>query len=348
MNIQYPARERLANLPTPLHPLRRITELFSTPFGGPQVWIKRDDLTESAMSGNKLRKLEFIIAEARTRGCNTLITCGGEQSNHCRATALAAARVGMKSHLILRGGHELATEYLPDGNLLVDYLAGARVSLYPLKEYLSRLPQLFEEWTDHYRTQGDRALCIPTGGSDGLGIWGYVQCAEELFKECREQGFFPDRLVCASGSGGTQAGLTLGCQLLGVDTQVTGYAVCDSEAYFVSKIQEDIQHWAEKYAQTFPFDAQRISVNDKYIGPGYGMATEEIYQSIALAAQLEGILLDPVYTGKAFHGLLQDIEQGRYAGCRHVVFVHTGGQFGIFPQRAGFKASWAEQSVDRL
>lgn len=343
MNIQYPAREYLANLPTPLQPLHKITERFSAPFGGPQVWIKRDDLTESAMSGNKLRKLEFIIAEAKARGCNTLITCGGEQSNHCRATALAAAHAGLKSHLILRQSAEGATGDAPDGNLLVDYLAGARVSLYPLKEYVSRLPQLFADWENHYLEQGDRALCIPTGGSDGLGIWGYIQGAEELLADCRDIGFEPDRLICASGSGGTQAGLTLGCQLLDAQTGVTGYAVCDSEDYFVNKIQEDVKQWAEVYSQVFPFDPQQIHVNDKYIGPGYGIATEEIFQTISLVAQLEGILLDPVYTGKAFHGLLKDIELGFYANCRNIVFVHTGGQFGVFPQRAGFRASWTQQ-----
>lgn len=343
MSIQYPAREHLANLPTPLQPLNKITELFSTPFGGPQIWVKRDDLTESAMSGNKVRKLEYIIAEAKARGCNTLITCGGEQSNHCRATALAAAKCGMKAHLILRGAAELTSGNIPDGNLLMDYLAGARVSVYPLKEYVSRLPELFEEWASFYQKQGDRALCIPTGGSDGLGIWGYLQCAEELLADCQSLGFQPDRLVCASGSGGTQAGLTLGCQMLGADTQVTGYAVSDSEAYFIDKIQEDVRQWAEAYAQEFPFDSRRIHVSDKYIGPGYGIATEEIYQTIALAAQLEGILLDPVYTGKAFHGLLKDIGQGHYADCRHIVFVHTGGQFGVFPQRAGFSACWADR-----
>ncbi|HEY8570426.1 1-aminocyclopropane-1-carboxylate deaminase/D-cysteine desulfhydrase, partial [Microbulbifer sp.] len=245
MSIQYPAREHLANLPTPLQPLNKITELFSTPFGGPQIWVKRDDLTESAMSGNKVRKLEYIIAEAKARGCNTLITCGGEQSNHCRATALAAAKCGMKAHLILRGAAELTSGNIPDGNLLMDYLAGARVSVYPLKEYVSRLPELFEEWASFYQKQGDRALCIPTGGSDGLGIWGYLQCAEELLADCQSLGFQPDRLVCASGSGGTQAGLTLGCQMLGADTQVTGYAVSDSEAYFIDKIQEDVRQWAE-------------------------------------------------------------------------------------------------------
>ncbi|MBB5210340.1 D-cysteine desulfhydrase family protein [Microbulbifer hydrolyticus] len=343
MSIQYPARERLANLPTPLQPLDRISEQFSLPHGGPKIWIKRDDLTESAMSGNKLRKLEFIIAEARARGCNTLITCGGEQSNHCRATALAAAKTGMKAHLILRGGSGTGAPETPDGNLLVDYLAGAQVSLYPMREYVDTLPQLFEQWARFYEQQGDRALCIPTGGSDGLGIWGYLLAAEELLEDCRREGFAPDRLICASGSGGTQAGLTLGCQVFGSSADVTAYAVCDSTDYFIDKVRQDVADWAHRYRQAFPFDESRIHVIDDYIGPGYAIATEEIYQTIALAAQLEGILLDPVYTGKAFHGMLQDIKQGKYSGCKNLVFVHTGGQFGVFPQRTGFQNSWSQQ-----
>lgn len=343
MNIEYPARERLANLPTPLQPLERISDHFSMPYGGPKIWIKRDDLTESAMSGNKLRKLEFIIAEARARGCNTLITCGGEQSNHCRATALAAAKCRLKAHLILRqgaGARDGAAE--PDGNLLVDYLAGAEVSLYPLREYIDQLPSLFEYWSGIYEKQGDRALCIPTGGSDGLGIWGYIQGAQELLEDCQRAGFTPDQLICASGSGGTQAGLILGSQIFAEGVQVTGYAVCDSAEYFVSKIREDVEDWARRYQQPHRLEIQQIQVIDDYIGPGYAIATEEIYQTIALAAQLEGILLDPVYTGKAFHGMLQDIKAGRYADCENLVFVHTGGQFGVFPQRSGFRSSWAD------
>nr|WP_051686886.1 D-cysteine desulfhydrase family protein [Microbulbifer sp. HZ11] len=347
MKIKYPARETLANLPTPLQPLDRISETFSYPFEGPRIWVKRDDLTESAMSGNKLRKLEFIIAEAKAQGCDTLITCGGEQSNHCRATALAAAKAGLRAHVLLRAGRSTDLEAsAPDGNLLVDFLAGARVSLYPLKEYLARLPDLFEEWSAHYLQRGRRALCIPTGGSDGLGIWGYIAGAEEIISDCRASGFEPEHLICATGSGGTQSGLTLGCQLLGVATQVTGYAVCDDEAYFLRKVVQDIADWKVRYPGAggagFVLDEDRIHVIDDYIGPGYALATESVYQSIALLAQQEGLLLDPVYTGKAFHGLLAEIKRGRYRGSKNLVFVHTGGQFGIFPQRDGFKSSWAE------
>ncbi|MBY6189406.1 D-cysteine desulfhydrase family protein [Microbulbifer agarilyticus] len=348
MTIVYPPRERLANLPTPLQPLDRISEKFSKPFGGPRIWVKRDDLTESAMSGNKLRKLEFIVAEAKRIGADTLITCGGEQSNHCRATALAAAKCGLRAHVLLRQSRPKSKlSDAPDGNLLVDYLAGAQVSLYPLQEYLSRLPELFQEWEQHYLEQGSKALSIPTGGSDGLGVWGYIAGVEELIQDCRREGFAPQHLVCASGSGGTQAGMTLGCQLLGESAQVTGYAVCDDEEYFVNKVAEDVCDWNRRYPEMVPrgfeFNKDQVNVVDEYIGPGYAIATDEIYQAIAMLAQQEGLLLDPVYTGKAFYGMLQDIEKGRYKNSENLVFVHTGGQFGVFPQRDGFQRSWGDK-----
>lgn len=336
MKIDYPDRVPLAQLPTPLQPLDRITERYSKPFGGPRLWVKRDDLTESAMSGNKLRKLEFIIAEARARGCDTLITCGGEQSNHARATALAAAKSGLHAHLILRGTSSAASNSEVDGNLLVDHLAGASVSIYPLKQYLAELPDLFEFWGRHYAESGHKALAVPTGGSDGLGIWGYIRAAEELMADCEVAGIAPEHIICATGSGGTQAGLTLGVHLLGESAQVTGFAVCDDSAYFVDKVREDVADWNQRYQQNVPCGALRISVNDGYIGPGYGVADKPVYETIALAAQLEGILLDPVYTGKAFHGLLEEIKAGTYSDCRDLVFIHTGGQFGLFPHRAHF------------
>ena len=336
MSIDYPERVSLAQLPTPLQPLERITERCSAPFGGPRLWVKRDDLTESAMSGNKLRKLEFIIAEARARGCDTLITCGGEQSNHARATALAAAKSGLHAHLILRGSAGSSSNAEVDGNLLVDHLAGASVSIYPLKQYINELPELFASWTAHYERAGRKALEVPTGGSDGLGIWGYIRAAEEIVRDCAAAKIDPEHIICATGSGGTQAGLTLGAHLLGANAQVTGFAVCDDRAYFVDKVSSDVADWNQRYGQKVAPGDLRIAVNDSYIGPGYGIADRPVYETIALAAQLEGILLDPVYTGKAFHGLLEEIKAGTYNGCRDVVFVHTGGQFGLFPHRAQF------------
>ncbi|KUJ84704.1 D-cysteine desulfhydrase family protein [Microbulbifer flavimaris] len=332
MPIEYPPRISLARLPTPLQPLDRLTEKYSAPHGGPRLWVKRDDLTESGMSGNKLRKLEFIAGAARDRGCDTLITCGGIQSNHCRTTALVGARLGMRVQLILRGEHSGAA----DGNLLVDQLAGASCGFYPPREYFSRQAELFEYWRDFYEHRGHRALCIPTGASDGLGIWGYIAGAEELLEDCRALGFEPDQIICATGSGGTQAGLTLGCHLLGARSRVTGFAVCDSAEYFQQKVREDVSEWKAGREDATDPGKLDVTVNADYIGPGYAIADEAVYRTIAEVANLEGLLLDPVYTGKAFHGLLQELHGGRYQHCENLVFVHTGGHFGLFPHREHF------------
>lgn len=336
--LQYPPRLSLARLPTPLQPLDRLTEACG---GNHRLWIKRDDLTDAAISGNKLRKLEFVAAAAREQGCDTLITCGGEQSNHCRATALVGARLGFKVHLILRG--EAPAQ--PDGNLLLDHLAGAAVSHYPLKQYVAELPALFEHWRDHYAALGSKALCIPTGASDGIGLWGYLAGAEELGEDMDAAGIDAAHWVCATGSGGTQAGLTQGAALQDRPVTVWGINVCDDEAWFLNKVAEDIADWKQRYPQDMALPEAEPHVIDGYVGPGYGRATAEIFETIAMVARTEGIVLDPVYTGKAFHGMLEEIRRGRFEGRRDIIFVHTGGIFGLFPQRASFDFPGAAASA---
>ncbi|MEX2963558.1 D-cysteine desulfhydrase family protein [Microbulbifer sp. TYP-18] len=332
MSLAFPARVSLAQLPTPLQPLNRISEKYSKPYGGPRIWVKRDDLTESGMSGNKLRKLEFVAGAALEQGCDTLITCGGIQSNHCRTTALVGARLGLRVQLILRGQHSGAA----DGNLLLDELAGAMVAFYSPGQYFSQLEQLFEHWRDYHAQLGHKSLSIPTGASDGLGIWGYIAGVQELLEDCRNAGFEPEHIVCATGSGGTQAGLTLGAHIAGVRTHVTGFAVCDSADYFRRKVLEDVGQWRQATGSNADERALDIRVNEHYIGPGYALAEEPVYRAISEVARLEGLILDPVYTGKAFYGLLQELSKGTYSDCDNLVFVHTGGQFGLFPHREHF------------
>ena len=334
--INYPDSLALAQLPTPLQPLDRLSAQFS----GPRIWVKRDDLTGCALSGNKIRKLEFTLARALAEGCDTLITCGGVQSNHCRATAILGARLGLKVHLILRD-EELRDEALdgdqqstaPDGNLLLDYLAGAEVSIYPKTEFQARQRELFEHWSQHYATQGRKAYLIPTGASDGTGIWGYIRCIVELIGDFKQAAIQPSHIIHASGSGGTQAGLSLGCALHQLDAQVLGVAVCDNAAYFQRKVMADIIDWQSRYAVTSLPESLSVQVNDDFIGPGYSKAGPEVFATIKKVAALEGLLLDPVYTGKAFHGMLTLIEQGYFAEASDIVFVHTGGLFGLFAQR---------------
>jgi D-cysteine desulfhydrase len=334
----YPRKLDLAQTPTPLQYLERASQKWGC---GHRLWIKRDDLTGCTLSGNKVRKLEFITAHAVDNGYDTLITCGGLQSNHCRATAFAGAQLGLSVHLILRG--EAPPER--EGNLLLDHLAGATVSCYPPRQYATEIDTLFEQWQSHYASQGKKALAVPTGGSDGIGVWGYVAACEELAADFQQAGIERAQIVTATGSGGTQAGLTLGVALHQLPATVWGVNVCDNEQYFLDKVAADIQDCASRYPQLPRVEIQP-RVLDGYVGQGYGIASEDIFRLIAQLSSLEGVVLDPVYTGKAFAGMVAEIAKGRFEGCRDIVFIHTGGIFGLFPQRAGF--DWQNTAQDSL
>tara|TARA_R110002110_G_C13469795_1_gene720107 strand:+ start:11964 stop:12959 length:996 start_codon:yes stop_codon:yes gene_type:complete len=329
MSLAYPRSVDLACLPTPLQYLPRASERWGA---GHRLWIKRDDLTGCLLSGNKVRKLEFIAAYAIDNGYDTLMTCGGVQSNHCRATAFVGAQLGLKVHLLLRGEAPDAA----DGNLLLDRLAGATVNFYPSRGYSSRIDALFQEWAAHYAQRGHKALAIPTGGSDGIGLWGYIRACEELHHDFAAAGIEQAHVITASGSGGTQAGLTAGALLHRLPATVWGVNVCDDEQYFLNKIQHDMDDWSARYP-TAPAVTAQPRVLDGYVGEGYGIASAEVFALISELAALEGLLLDPVYTGKAFTGMLAELQAGRFDDCRDIVFVHTGGVFGVFPQRDGFE-----------
>lgn len=329
MKLTYPRRIDLACTPTPMQYMARATKEWG---GEHRLWIKRDDLTGSLLSGNKVRKLEFIAAHAIDNGYDTLITCGGLQSNHCRATALVGAQLGLKVHLVLRG--EKPSE--KDGNYLLDYLAGARVDCYPARDYFKNLESIFENLRDNYAENGHKALLIPTGGSDGIGAWGYIAACEELAADFLGAGISRAHIVTASGSGGTQAGLTLGSVIHELPATVWGVNVCDDEQYFLDKVAADVCDWQGRYPGV-PECELHPRVLDGYVGPGYGVAEPKIFDLIAQLARLEGIVLDPVYTAKAFHGMVNEIGKGTFSGVQDIVFMHTGGIFGIFSQRDGFR-----------
>ncbi|MEE4144415.1 MAG: D-cysteine desulfhydrase family protein [Halieaceae bacterium] len=330
MELHYPRRIDLARTPTPLQYLERATARWG---GGHRLWVKRDDLTGCTLSGNKVRKLEFIAAHAIDHGYDTLITCGGLQSNHCRATAFAGAQLGLSVHLLLRGEAPAASE----GNLLLDRLAGATINCYPKQQYVAEIDQLFSHWQRHYEGLGRKALLVPTGGSDGIGAWGYIAACRELGADFAAHGIERAHIVTASGSGGTQAGLTLGAALYQLPATVWGINVCDDEQYFLDKVAADAADWRRRYPGV-PEVEVHPRVIDGHVGRGYGIAEEPVFRLIAELAALEGLVLDPVYTGKAFAGMLAELAQGRFEGGRDIVFVHTGGIFGLFPQRDGF--SW--------
>lgn len=317
--IEFPNRISLANTPTPIEPLERLSETL-----GCKLWVKRDDLTGSATTGNKVRKLEFTLARAREQRANVLITCGGIQSNHCRATAILGAKLGFKVHLLLRGEEPARHE----GNLFLDQLAGAEISYFSPKYYSARHDFIISEIMEDYQSKGMKPYFIATGASDGTGIWGYISAAREIAEQTEIEF---EHIVTATGSGGTQAGLTVGASLYMPDSKVTGIAVCDDEDYFQNKVCEDIRLWNDLYNQTIDPNTLDINVSDKYIGPGYAKANAEIFECIELVTRKEGLVLDPVYTGKAFFGMLSEIEAGNLPG-ENILFVHTGGIFGLLAQ----------------
>ena len=327
--IAYPPRLKLALTPTPLQLLERLSRAV----GGPRIWVKRDDLTGALLSGNKVRKLEFVLAQALAQGCDTIVTCGGLQSNHCRATAVLCAQLGLRCHLLLRGEAQAPH----DGNLLLDYLVGAEVRTFPADFFQKNLASLLRESADELRRDGRNPVVIPTGASDGIGLWGYVAACEELRADFLQHQIQPRHIVCATGSGGTQGGLTAGVALHGIDAKVWGVAVCDDENYFVNKVRADLRDWRRRWQQTLDIEQLPIHVIDGYVGPGYAKAGPEVFETIARVARSEGLVLDPVYTGKAFHALLGEIERGRFDDTEDILFVHTGGVFGLFPQREQFQ-----------
>jgi len=331
--IKYPPRLQLANLPTPLTKL----EKFKIPGFDGNLWVKRDELTGTEVSGNKIRKLEFCIAHALEEGCNTLITCGGIQSNHCRATAILGAQLGLKVHLILRG----ARPEFPEGNLLLDYLAGAEISFLPQDEWDGH-ESFAQNLQEQYLASGDKAHFIPIGASDEIGLWGYIAAYEELAEDFKRHSLDPDYIITATGSGGTQGGLIVGSHLLGSRAKIIAFNVCDSASYFKNKIKEDVSLWKQRYKVEIEENELDITTLEGYMGPAYGEADNSVFEAIASLARTEGLFLDPVYTGKAFHGMTSELQlgqEGKLPGANDVVFVHTGGLFGIFPQQRNFQFS---------
>lgn len=335
-----PERYALAQLPTPLRPLKRISETLP----GKTIWLKQDDMTGSVVSGNKIRKLEYLLHDAVESGAKVIMTCGGLQSNHCRATAVLCAQLGLKCHLILRSDEnfevldeERGPEYLQEitGNLLLSELCGATVSIYSARHYRQHLDLIVETLKSRYAENfQQKVYFIPTGGSNPLGLWGYIDCYNEILEQCESAGFMPDAIICASGSGGTQGGLALGAVLSKIKIDVYGMAVCDSSDYFKQKIEHDIEGWQQEFSDKISPDlcqSAQINTLDAYIGPGYGKGFDELYVTIADVARLEGVVLDPVYTGKAFYGMLQEIKHGCLSDLKNIVFVHTGGIYGVFP-----------------
>jgi D-cysteine desulfhydrase len=323
--LQWPDRLTIAQLPTPIRAAKQLSRDL-----GVELLFKRDDLTGSTLTGNKVRKLEFLAAEAVASSADTLVTCGGEQSNHCRATAIVAAELGMRSLLILRTD-EPARPPGAEANILLDRLVGADIRWVSRAEYQQR-KDIFLEEEQRLTASGRRPYLIPEGGSNPLGAWGYVRCIAELAEQL--PGNEPLTLAYATGSGGTGAGLLLGVKLLQLPWRVVGFNVCDDRDYFVQTIGEIIEASIRRWSLDIPFERREIEIVDGYVGAGYAKSQPAELATLRDVARSEGIVLDPVYTGKAFHGLVTELRGKPASLGKKIVFIHTGGVFGLFPKAA--------------
>ena len=316
-------RLRLAQLPTPLEEARRLSESL----GGPRIFLKRDDLTGVALGGNKVRKLEFVIGRAVAEGMDSLVVSGGFQSNLARIAAAMGNRLGLQVVLVLGG--EPGEPRLPTGNLLLDHLYGVTVHTVdtsPRWEFGTAVEDVAED----LRRRGKRPFVVPLGGSGPEGMAGYVSATQELLTQLSELELQPSRLYVPVGSGGTFSGLVLGALNQGAMYQVVGISVSRSRDYLLEQLPIAAAAAAESLGLARRPRASDLCVDDSYIGAGYGAMTEGCRNAISLVARTEGVLLDPVYSGKAMHGLIDHIKTGRIASRETVVFLHTGGWPALF------------------
>ncbi len=320
-NLNRLPRVTLTTSPTPLHALTRLSENLA----GPEVWIKRDDLTTLAMGGNKVRKLEFLLGEALSGEADVILTAGGPQSNHCRLTAAACAAHGLECHLVLGGD---PTEP-PNGNALLDELCGATTHYVPREERNSHLTDL----TEAFLADGRKPYMIPIGGSTGVGALGYVAAMAELCDQWPGDWNELDAMVCATSSGGTQAGLTLGARLLGYTGSVLGISVdqpIDRDPLYQQEMADIANESACLIDSDLRVGPDDFQLNADYLGLGYGILGPSEIEAIQVLAQREGIFLDPVYAGRAIAGLLDLIRKGAYQSGQKILFWHTGGAPALF------------------
>ncbi|MHD0313918.1 D-cysteine desulfhydrase family protein [Fusobacterium varium] len=319
----------LANFPTKIEKLEKISNEL-----GVNIYIKRDDQTGSEISGNKIRKLEYSIYEALENGCDTLITCGGIQSNHARATAAAGIKLGMRAILVLRSDETPEME----GNYFLDKVIGADVRIISSDDYRERRMEIMQKIKAESDAGGHKAYIIPEGASNGIGSLGYYSAMKEIKEQEKELGIKFDRIVAAVGSGGTYAGLCMGnAEFFNGEKKITGFNVCD-DAEFFKKRSEEIIEEAQKYLdKSIIIKAEEMDIIDGYVGIGYAQSRDEELEFIQKTAKKEGVIFDPVYTGKAMYGMMNEIEKGTFKKGENVLFIHTGGLFGIFSKRNQFK-----------
>ncbi len=313
-------RERFAFLPTPLHAIANL----ATNTGLTSLWIKRDDLTGISIGGNKTRKLEYIIAEAKAEGTNTLMTVGAVQSNHCRQVAAVAAMSNMRCILLLSGEEPMTYT----GNLLLAKLYGAEIKFFENDDLFSlnnRMAIIMDTLTE----LGLKPFSIPAGGAMPSGVIAYANAMFELKKQCDNLGLRPNKIIVASGTGGTQSGLILGAHMLGWDIDIIGIAVVDNRERTAERINGLIDRTFDRYPFLDRF-TPKVNVDDRFLGEGYGKMYDGVKDAIKMFAQMEGIILDPVYTGKAGFALIKMAVDRELDHNDNVIFWHTGGFPTIF------------------
>ncbi|HEY9056467.1 MAG TPA: D-cysteine desulfhydrase [Aurantimonas sp.] len=317
-------RRALGHFPTPLEPMDRLSEHL----GGPRIWVKRDDCTGLSTGGNKTRKLEFLMADALEKRADCVITQGATQSNHARQTAAAAAKLGLACHILLEdrtGSND--RQYNLNGNVLLDRLHGASVAMRPGG---ADMAAEMEALAVELRANGRKPYVIPGGGSNPVGALGYVAAAEELMRQADQIGFAIDAIVHATGSSGTQAGLVAGLAALESDVDLLGIGVRAPREKQEGMVYDLACRTMEHLGAGFAIERERVRANCDYVGPGYGLPTDGMREAVKLLARLEGLLFDPVYSGKGLDGLIDLVGKGRFDGARNVVFLHTGGSAALF------------------
>lgn len=332
MHLSKFPRVKLGHMMTPLEFLPRLTELL----GGPKLYIKRDDCTGLASGGNKTRKLEFLMADALEGGADVVITQGATQSNHARQTAAAAARLGIKCEILLEDRTGFTeNSYVNSGNVFLDRLVGAPTRTFPAATDMNAA---MRERAEEIRQQGGRPYIIPGGGSNPIGALGYVNCALEIVSQANDMQLRVDRVVHATGSAGTQAGLVAGFEAMNSGIDVLGIGVRAAREAQENNVYKLASETAALLGVAAGIQRERVMANCDYVGAGYGLPTPAMVEAVSLLARYEGILLDPVYSGKGMAGLIDLIRKGQFAKDDNVVFVHTGGSVALF----GYTDTFAE------
>jgi L-cysteate sulfo-lyase len=324
-------RVRLFPTPTPLERLENLSHAL----GGPEIWIKRDDCTVVATGGNKIRKLEYLLGAARAEGANHLVTQGAVQSNHVRQTAAVARRFRMQCTALLE--HRVDTndrDYLCSGNVLLDKLFDCAIEYRPAGLDMNAEA---EAKAAALRNAGAKPYVIPGGGSNPVGALGYVGCAQELMLQADEMSLRIDRVVTATGSAGTQAGLVVGLQGCNAGVPVLGIGVRLPRAQQEANVHRLAEATADYVGLRGGIARSLVEANCNYVGAGYGQPTPEMTEAVLMLARLEGVLLDPVYSGKAMAGLIDLVRQGAFDRNERVVFLHTGGTVGLFGYTGTFE-----------